>query len=380
MVELVLASSLAVAIATIALGIALMVEGPLVITPVGMMLAPTIGTTQTIQIEPEGEALLTQQLNLADKFISELIVQGGTRIILRIDGPVGSTVRSEAIQGQEYVLDYKIPKTGIYTIHLQSNSNVTSYVVTRTVIIRAFFGVDATTVIGAALAVLSAPIALQSLGYFSVMGRRGLIKPKKVGQQVPANQTVMITAPVCDEYEILVTSFLGDALKEGKSVFYVSLNSSRVEELYKKYPNSLFALICDTKTATALQGGQNLEVSPGVADLTGLDITASKLLAKIGNGEGIVAYLDIVSDVLLRHSLPLARKWLTQMLAKLKGRGITVLAGVNPAMLPAEAVAGVIDLFDGYLEMTEIEEKQQVKRYLKWVRRPHGTRKQPSKS
>lgn len=368
--ELFLPSSLALAITAIVLGIALVVEGPVVITPVAMMLAPTVGTTQTIQIEPQREAILSQHLSLADKFISELIVQGGTRISLRIEGPDGSTVRSDTIQGQEYLIDYAVPRTGIYTIHLQSNSNITSYVVTRTVVIRAIFGIDATTIVGAALAILSVPVALRSLGYFGVMGRRGLIKPERIRREVPEGRAVVVSAPACDEYEALVTSFLRDSLEQGKPVFYVSGNSSRVEELCRKHQGSFFALICDLKAGERLRGLGNVEICPGVADLTGLDITASKLLTKIGVDQRPVAYLDVISDVMLTHSLPLSRKWLTQMLAKLRSKGLTVLAGVNPAMVPPESVAGAADLFDGHLEMVEIQTKQQVKRYLRWTKRP----------
>jgi KaiC/GvpD/RAD55 family RecA-like ATPase len=366
--------SLASAITTILLGIALIIEGPALIAPTAMMLAPSIGNTQPIQISPGGDAYLSQHLNAGDRFLSDIIIQGGKGIGLRIEDPNGVMLRNESL-GQEYALDFRSSQSGIYTIHLTSSSNVTSYVLTRTVIVRSLFGFDATTIVGIVLVLSALPVAMRSMGSRGVGGRRGFIRPERFPRQVPVNQTVLVGAPVCDEYETLVTSFLADSLKEGKSVFYVSLNSSRVEELYKKYPDHFFALICDSKAAAALQGLGNLEVSPGVADLTGLDITASKLLAKIGNGTATVAYLDIISDVLLRHSVPLARKWLTQMLAKLKGKGLTVLAGVNPAMVPSESVAGVIDLFDGYSEMEEVQEKRHVRRYLKWVRRPHVSRK-----
>ena len=366
-----LVSSLASTITTVLLGIALIIEGPALIAPTAMMLSPTIGNTQPLQIAPRGETYLSQHLNAGDRLISDIIIQGGKGIALRIEDPTGVTLRNETL-GQEYALDFKPSETGIYTIHLSSSSNVTSYVLTRTVVVRSLFGFDPTTIVGAVLILSALPVAMRSLGFG---GRRGLVRPEKFRRQVPEHQAVLVGAPVCDENETLVTTFLGDSLKEGKSVFYLSLNSSRVEELCKRYPEHFYALICDSKAAAALQGAPNLEVSPGVADLTGLDITASKLLAKIENGAATVAYVDILSDVLLRHSVPLARKWLTQMLAKLKGKGLTVLAGVNPAMVPSEGVAGIVDLFDGYSVMEEVKEKRHVGRYLKWVRRPRPSGK-----
>lgn len=362
-------STIVSAVATFLLGLALIIEGPALITPTALMLAPTIGSTQTLQIQSGGQTYLSQHLSAGDRFISQILVQGAKSIGVRIDNPNGVTVRNETV-GQEYVLDYKPPETGIYTIYLTSNSNATSYVLTRTLTVRSLLGIDATTVVGAVLAFSAVPVALRGLGYISLTGRRKLINPQRLTSQIPTNQAVMVVAPVCDEYETVVKSFLEDALKKGKSVFYVSLNASRVEELYKKYPGKFFALICDAKAAAVLQGAANVEISQSVADLTGLDITASKLLANIEGSATSVANLDIVSDVLLRHSLPLARKWLTQMLAKLKGKGMTVLAGVNPAMVTSQSVAGVVDLFDGHLEMVEIEDKQQAKRYLRWIRRP----------
>jgi TolB-like protein/Tfp pilus assembly protein PilF len=65
------------------------------------------------------------------------------------------------------------------------------------------------------------------------------------------------------------------------------------------------------------------------------------------------------------------RKWLTELLERLRSKGITTLAVLNPYMHSTEDVQAIIDLFDGDVEMFEKESEGGTRKYLriKWM---HG--------
>jgi len=75
--------------------------------------------------------------------------------------------------------------------------------------------------------------------------------------------------------------------------------------------------------------------------------------------------IDILSDILLRHKALQTRKWLTELLERLRSKGITNLAVLNPYMHSAEDVQAIVDLFDGNVEMFEKESEGGTRKYLR---------------
>jgi hypothetical protein len=346
-------------------GVILLIEGATLVTPIALFLAPILGTSQTLEVTPSGRVFTNQYMNVGDRFISEIVMQGGS-LSLRIQDPQNMTVRNETISGQRYVLSLKADSTGFYTIFMTSRENM--FLVTRTMIMRSVLGFEATTIIGGVLVVPTFWVLVTS----NLPGkkRREFLKPDEIRKIVPDRQAVLVVAPPCDEYDQMVDGFLEGSLNSGKSALYVSFRTAAVEDCVRKHPGKVFAITSDSKAKDRLSSAGGLAAITGVADLTNLDISVSQLLGKIDFANGAVAYFEVLSDILLAHNLPVARKWLTETLAKLRDRGVTTVASVNPKMVPAEKVSGAADVFDGYMEMIENPSAHFQRMYLHWVRRP----------
>jgi hypothetical protein len=106
----------------------------------------------------------------------------------------------------------------------------------------------------------------------------------------------------------------------------------------------------------------------GLENLTELSLDISETISKIQPKRLVI---DITSDLLLRHGPLQTRKWLTDLLSKLRGKGITTLATLNPTMHTQAEVSAVSDLFDGDLEIIEKELNGRPGKFL-LVRWMHG--------
>ena len=75
--------------------------------------------------------------------------------------------------------------------------------------------------------------------------------------------------------------------------------------------------------------------------------------------------MEIVSDVLVDYGLKATRKWIAELTTDLVSRGFTVLAVMNPRMHPPDQATGVIDLFDGEINLTQTEDPLECKKSLR---------------
>jgi tetratricopeptide (TPR) repeat protein len=124
-------------------------------------------------------------------------------------------------------------------------------------------------------------------------------------------------------------------------------------------------LICSEKPVPP---SKNLLPGKGVDNLTELNFQVTETLGSIQPKR---VALEILSDVLLRHKALQTRKWLNELLERLRSRGITTLAVLNPYMHSPEEVQAVVDLFDGNLEVVEREVEDQLRKVLR-IRWVHG--------
>jgi predicted ATPase len=106
----------------------------------------------------------------------------------------------------------------------------------------------------------------------------------------------------------------------------------------------------------------------GIENLTDLNFQIAETISSV-QPRRIV--LEVLSDILLRHKALQTRKWLNEFLEKLRSKGITTLAILNPYMHAGEEVQAVVDLFDGNLEIIEKDAKGQLQKLLRinWM---HG--------
>lgn len=178
-----------------------------------------------------------------------------------------------------------------------------------------------------------------------------------------AASAVVLSAPASNEVPIFLGNFLKSSTDiENTLLICRSLSSA---DAVATEADNIKVLVCGEAVAPSKR------ILPGksVENLTELNFQIAEILKTVQPRRVV---FDIVSDVLLRHKALQTRKWLSELLAKLRARDITTLAVLNPSMHPAEEVEAVVDIFDGDLEISErvVQGERQKILGIRWM---HGT-------
>ena len=176
-----------------------------------------------------------------------------------------------------------------------------------------------------------------------------------------AGSTVVLNAPTSDEVPILLRAFLkGDR----ESCLLISRNLSSAQSVAQDV-ETIKCLVCSDKP---ISPARNVLPGKGIENLTDLNLQIADAIESVQPKR---VALDILSDILLRHKALQTRKWLNEVLERLRSRGITTLAILNPYMHSDEEVHAVLDLFDGNLELLEQSDEGALRKLLriKWM---HG--------
>jgi hypothetical protein len=105
--------------------------------------------------------------------------------------------------------------------------------------------------------------------------------------------------------------------------------------------------------------------------LTELNLGISNALTNVQSSSGAVLCLETLDDILLTHHAA-TRRWLVDILTRTKGSGVTCVATLNVAMHPQTESQGVLETFDGQVDLYEAE--VQVRPKLIRVKRLGGRR------
>jgi predicted transcriptional regulator/KaiC/GvpD/RAD55 family RecA-like ATPase len=183
---------------------------------------------------------------------------------------------------------------------------------------------------------------------------------------IPENYAVALTAPSCDEKDLLVKRFLEAGAKERQITFYVTTEASGVRTLVEEFQSTFYLFICNPQADTMVRTLPNTFKLKGVENLTDISIAMTAASRKLDDSlKGPRrACIEIVSDVLLQHHAVQTRRWLTGLIPELKSKGFTILAVMNPHMHPKEEVQAVLDLFDGEISIYEKELRTGLRRSL----------------
>jgi predicted ATPase len=175
-----------------------------------------------------------------------------------------------------------------------------------------------------------------------------------------AGSAILLSAPASSEVPILVRNFLKASSEVG---LLVCRSQSSAESVSRPDDADLKCMICSEKP---IPPSKNMVPGKGIDNLTELNFQITETIGSI-QPKHIV--LEILSDILLRHRALQTRKWLNEFLEKLRSKGITTLAVLNPYMHPNEEVQAVVDLFDGNLDIVEKEVEGQLQKFLriKWI-------------
>jgi TolB-like protein/Flp pilus assembly protein TadD len=122
-------------------------------------------------------------------------------------------------------------------------------------------------------------------------------------------------------------------------------------------------LICSDKLVSPARG---ILPGKGIENLTDFNLQINEALGSIQPKR---LALDILSDILLRHKALQTRKWLNELLERLRARDITTLAVLNPYMHTAEETQALVDVFDASIEVFEREGRVGKSLRINWA---HG--------
>jgi len=172
---------------------------------------------------------------------------------------------------------------------------------------------------------------------------------------------VILTAPGSDEVPILLRRFL----KSEQPSLLICRNLSSAQAIVRNAAEGVTCLICSEKPIPPAKG---ILPGKGVENLTDLNLEINEALGSIQPKR---AALTILSDILLRHKALQTRKWLNELLERLRSRGITTLAILNSYMHTAEEMQAVLELFDDDIEVFEREFQGRLTKFIriKWA---HG--------
>ena len=177
-----------------------------------------------------------------------------------------------------------------------------------------------------------------------------------------AGTAIVLSAPASDEVPLLVGSFL-KASKEQSLLICRTVSSA--ETITQNMGENVRVLVCSDRPVSP---ARNIIPGKGIENLTDVNLQVGEVIASAQPKRLVI---DILSDILLRHKALQTRKWLTELLERLRSKGITTLAVLNPYMHSSEDVQAVVDLFDGNVEIFEKESEGGTRKHLriKWM---HG--------
>jgi len=172
---------------------------------------------------------------------------------------------------------------------------------------------------------------------------------------------VVLNAPAGDEAPILLCNFL----KAEQPSLLICRNLSFAQAIVPGVAEGVACLICSDKPVLPAKG---ILPGKGIENLTDLNLQINEALGSVHPKR---VALDVLSDILLRHKALQTRKWLNELLERLRERGVTTLAVLNPYMHTAEETQALEDVFDASIEVFErdVEGRQRKFLRIKWA---HG--------
>jgi KaiC/GvpD/RAD55 family RecA-like ATPase/tetratricopeptide (TPR) repeat protein len=184
---------------------------------------------------------------------------------------------------------------------------------------------------------------------------------------IPEEYAVALSAPSCDEKDLLVNRFLKAGVEAGETTFYVTAEAGEGKALAEEHPSNFFLFVCNPRADAMVQDLLNVFKLRGVESLSEIDIAltrAFRALKPSTSGSKRIC-VDLISDVLLQHHALTTRKWLSALLPSLKSKGFTFLAVINPSMHSPEEVQAILGLFEGEIRIIERETAKGTEKLLR---------------
>lgn len=171
---------------------------------------------------------------------------------------------------------------------------------------------------------------------------------------VSPGTSIVLTAPPCDEKDMIIKRFMKTNLTSGRGCIYISSSIDRVQDLLSTHAKALQVILCHPQADTVAAEYPEVVKLHTVDNLTEINLRLNTALAKSSPHEFQVLCLEILDDVLLSHHAA-TRRWLMDILGRSKSSRVTCLATLNPAMHPATESQMALETFDGHIDMYEAE-------------------------
>ena len=183
---------------------------------------------------------------------------------------------------------------------------------------------------------------------------------------MPRNYALILTSPSCDERNLLIKRFLEAGIKKAEVTFYVTIDPGEVKALTGKFPN-FYLFICNPQADKIIRDLPNIFKLKGVENLTDISIALTSAFRGLDTSPKALrrACIEIVSDILLQHHTVQTRRWLNALIPELKSKGFTTLTVMDPGMHSPQEVRGVLDLFEGEINIYEKETEKGLEKFLK---------------
>ncbi|UCD40119.1 MAG: hypothetical protein JSV87_00790 [Candidatus Bathyarchaeota archaeon] len=184
---------------------------------------------------------------------------------------------------------------------------------------------------------------------------------------IPKNYAVVLTAPSCDERNLLIEEFLETGVKNDEVTFCVTTDPGKAKSLAKEFPASFFLLICNPQADQIIRDMPNVFKLKGVENLTNINIALTSAFRGLDRSPKAPkrACIEVVSDILLQHHAVQTRKWLTALIPELKAKGFTTLAVMDRDMHSPQEVHAIIGLFEGEISLYEKKTRKGSGKFLK---------------
>jgi len=182
---------------------------------------------------------------------------------------------------------------------------------------------------------------------------REMVEPEPVAEVSPRNYAVILTSPSCDERDLLIRKFLEAGAKDGQITFHIITKATGTQKLAELFQSNYSLFICNPEADAIIKSLPNVYKLKGVENLTDINIALTSAFRKLGKSPKGPrrACIEIVSDVLLQHHAVQTRRWLNALIPKLKSKGFTTLAVMDPEMHASQEVRAILDLFDGEISI-----------------------------
>jgi KaiC/GvpD/RAD55 family RecA-like ATPase len=188
---------------------------------------------------------------------------------------------------------------------------------------------------------------------------------KLLGGGIPEKYTVTLTAPSCDEREMLIRTFLENGARQGETTFYLAADPGVMKTLAEEYPSNFYLFVCNPNADAIVKSAPNVSKLKGVENLVDINIALTTTIRKLDSKSPRRICIGLVSDVLLQHHSGQTRRWLRALTPELKSAGFTTLAVVDPQIHPPEELHAILGLFEGEINIHEKETRTGLEKYLK---------------